>query len=148
MVATIGPQLLVGKLAQGWKVKPSNLCFLVEEAAEFIQAFDRCDATKVPRAEIVRVLGHSTDQAVCQPARTLVDTYTHTWHTWPQRTVPMTTIIGTAQGLLTKRGGRYLEAENHQPQSARMLLPQCSRIPRRAIRGVPGSADYAHGSGP
>ena len=50
-------------------------------------------------------------------------------------------IIGTVEGFLTSFGGHYLEAENHQPQSARMLLPQCSRKPRRAIRGAAGSGD-------
>ncbi|MBN1813658.1 MAG: reverse transcriptase-like protein [Anaerolineae bacterium] len=51
-------QLMVGQLTQGWQVKAANLRPLVDEAAALIQAFGRCDLVKVPRAEIVRVLGH------------------------------------------------------------------------------------------
>ena len=51
-------QLLVGQLTQGWQVKAANLRPLVDEAAALIQAFGRCDLVKVPRDEIVRVLGH------------------------------------------------------------------------------------------
>jgi ribonuclease HI len=51
-------QLMVGQLAQGWKIKASNLRPLVDEAAALIHAFGRCDLVKVPREEIVRVLGH------------------------------------------------------------------------------------------
>ena len=67
-------QLLVGQLTQGWQVKAANpstslrtgLRSLVDEAAMLIQTFGRCDPSpalgaglvKVPREEIVRVLGH------------------------------------------------------------------------------------------
>jgi ribonuclease HI len=51
-------QLLVGQLTQGWQVKAANLRSLVDEAATLIQTFGRCDLVKVPRDEIVRVLGH------------------------------------------------------------------------------------------
>ena len=51
-------QLVVGQLTQGWKVKAANLRPLVDEAAGLVQAFGRCDLVKVPRDEIVRVLGH------------------------------------------------------------------------------------------
>jgi ribonuclease HI len=51
-------QLLVGQLTQGWRVKAGNLRPLVDEADGLIQAFGRCDLVKVPRDEIVRVLGH------------------------------------------------------------------------------------------
>ena len=51
-------QLMVGQLTQGWKLKAANLRPLVHEAAALIQAFGRCDLVKVPREEIVRVLGH------------------------------------------------------------------------------------------
>ena len=51
-------QLLVGQLTQGWQVKAANLRSLVDEAAALIQTFGRCDLAKVPRDEIVRVLGH------------------------------------------------------------------------------------------
>ena len=51
-------QLMVGQLTQGWKIKAANLRLLVDEAAALIQAFGRCDLVKVPREEIVRVLGH------------------------------------------------------------------------------------------
>jgi ribonuclease HI len=51
-------QLLVGQLTQGWQVKAANLRSLVDEAAMLIQAFGRCDLVKVPRDEMVRVLGH------------------------------------------------------------------------------------------
>ena len=51
-------QLMVGQLTQGWKVKAANLRPLVDEAAGLMQTFGRCDLVKVPRDEIVRVLGH------------------------------------------------------------------------------------------
>ena len=51
-------QLMVGQLTQGWKIKAANLRPLVDEAAALIQAFGRCALVKVPREEIVRVLGH------------------------------------------------------------------------------------------
>jgi hypothetical protein len=51
-------QLMVGHLTQGWKIKAANLRPLVDEATSLIQAFGRCDLVKVPRDEIVRVLGH------------------------------------------------------------------------------------------
>lgn len=51
-------QLVVGQVTQGWQVKAVNLRTLVDEAAALIQAFGRCDLVKVPRDEIVRVLGH------------------------------------------------------------------------------------------
>lgn len=50
-------QLLVGQLTQGWQVKAANLRPLVDEAAALIRAIGRCDLVKVPRDEIVRVLG-------------------------------------------------------------------------------------------
>ena len=51
-------QLVVGQLKQGWKVKAANLRPLVDEAAGLLKLFGRCDLVKVPRDEIVRVLGH------------------------------------------------------------------------------------------
>jgi ribonuclease HI len=51
-------QLVVGQLTQGWKVKAANLRPLVDEATVLMKAFGRCDLVKVPRDEIVRVLGH------------------------------------------------------------------------------------------
>jgi len=51
-------QLMVGQLTQGWQVKAANLRPLVDEARSLVQAFGRCDLVKVPRDEIVRVLGH------------------------------------------------------------------------------------------
>ena len=51
-------QLMVGQLTHGWKVKAANLRPLVDEAAGLMQTFGRCDLVKVPRDEIVRVLGH------------------------------------------------------------------------------------------
>jgi len=51
-------QLIVGQLTQGWQVKAANLRPLVDEAGRLVQAFGRCDLVKVPRDEIVRVLGH------------------------------------------------------------------------------------------
>ena len=51
-------QLMAGQLTEGWKVKAANLRPLVDEAAALIRAFGRCDLVKVPRDEIVRVLGH------------------------------------------------------------------------------------------
>ena len=51
-------QLVVGQLKQGWKVKAANLRSLVDEAAGLLKLFGRCDLVKVPRDEIVRVLGH------------------------------------------------------------------------------------------
>jgi ribonuclease HI len=51
-------QLIVGQLTQGWQVKAANLRPLVDEAKSLMGAFGRCDSVKVPRDEIVRVLGH------------------------------------------------------------------------------------------
>ena len=51
-------QLVVGQLTQSWKVKAANLRPLASEAASLVQAFGRCELVKVPRDEIVRVLGH------------------------------------------------------------------------------------------
>jgi ribonuclease HI len=51
-------QLMVGQLTQGWQVKAANLRPLVDEARGLVQTFGRCDLVKVPRDEIVRVLGH------------------------------------------------------------------------------------------
>ncbi len=51
-------QLMVGQLTQGWQIKAVNLRPLVDEARSLVQAFGRCDLVKVPRDEIVRVLGH------------------------------------------------------------------------------------------
>jgi ribonuclease HI len=51
-------QLMAGQLTQGWKIKAASLRPLVDEAAALIQIFGRCDLVKVPREEIVRVLGH------------------------------------------------------------------------------------------
>ena len=51
-------QLLVGQLTQGWQIKATNLRPLVDEAAERMRTFGRGDLVKVPRDEIVRVLGH------------------------------------------------------------------------------------------
>jgi len=51
-------QLMVGQVTQGWQVKAANLRPLVDEAKSLVQAFGRCDLVKVPRDEIVRVLGH------------------------------------------------------------------------------------------
>ena len=51
-------QLVVGQSTQGWKVKAANLRPLVDETVSLVQAFGRYDLVKVPRDEIVRVLGH------------------------------------------------------------------------------------------
>ena len=58
LLAHTDSQLMVGQLTQGWKVKAANLRPLVDEATNLMQAFGRCDLVKVPRDEIVRVLGH------------------------------------------------------------------------------------------
>lgn len=58
LLAHTDSQLIVGQLTQGWKIKAANLRPLVDEAAALIEAFGRCDLVKVPREEIVRVLGH------------------------------------------------------------------------------------------
>jgi ribonuclease HI len=51
-------QLMVGQLTQGWQIKAANLRPLADEAGSLVRAFGRCDLVKVPRDEIVRVLGH------------------------------------------------------------------------------------------
>ncbi len=51
-------QLVVGHLRHGWQVKAANLRPLVDEVVALADAFGRCDIVKVPRTEIVRVLGH------------------------------------------------------------------------------------------
>jgi ribonuclease HI len=58
VAARTDSQLLVGQLTQGWQVKSANLRLLVDEANVLMQTFGRCDLVKVPRKEIVRVLGH------------------------------------------------------------------------------------------
>jgi ribonuclease HI len=58
LLAHTDSQLMVGQLTQGWKVEAANLSPLVDEAKSLMQAFGRCDLVKVPRDEIVRVLGH------------------------------------------------------------------------------------------
>ena len=58
LLAHTDSQLMVGQLTQGWKVKAANLRPLADEAKSLMQAFGRCDLVKVPRDEIVRVLGH------------------------------------------------------------------------------------------
>ena len=58
LLAHTDSQLMVGQLTQDWKVKAANLRPLVDEAKNLMQAFGRCDLVKVPRDEIVRVLGH------------------------------------------------------------------------------------------
>jgi probable phosphoglycerate mutase len=51
-------QLVVGQLTQGWQIKATNLRPLADEAKGLMQAFGHCDLVKVPRDEIVRILGH------------------------------------------------------------------------------------------
>jgi ribonuclease HI len=51
-------QLIVGQLTHGWQVKAAHLRPLVDEAKRLMTGFARCDLVKVPREEIVRVLGH------------------------------------------------------------------------------------------
>jgi ribonuclease HI len=51
-------QLVVGQLTRGWQVKAVNLRTLVDEAAGLLRAFGHTQLEKVPREEIVRVLGH------------------------------------------------------------------------------------------
>jgi len=51
-------QLLVGQLTQGWQVKAGNLRPLVDEAQGLLASFGLAHLQKVPRSEIVRVLGH------------------------------------------------------------------------------------------
>ena len=51
-------KLVVGQLCQGWKVKAPNLQPLVEEARKYMGFFGDVVFTSVPRAEIVKVLGH------------------------------------------------------------------------------------------
>jgi ribonuclease HI len=58
VVVQTDSQLMIGHLTQGWQVKAANLRPLVDEAKSLIQTFGRCDLVKVPREEIVRVLGH------------------------------------------------------------------------------------------
>ena len=58
VVVQTDAQLLVGQLTQGWQVKAANLRPLVDEAAGLLRAFGDTQLEKVPRTEIVRVLGH------------------------------------------------------------------------------------------
>ena len=44
--------------AAGWQVKAANLRPLIDEAGALLKTFGRADLVKVPRDEIVRVLGH------------------------------------------------------------------------------------------
>jgi len=58
LVVQTDSQLLVGQLTQGWQVKAANLRPLVDEAAALLKGFAVAQLEKVPRDEIVRVLGH------------------------------------------------------------------------------------------
>ena len=58
LLAYTDSQLLVGHLTQGWQIKAANLRPLKDEASELMRTFGCCDLVKVPRDEIVRVLGH------------------------------------------------------------------------------------------
>jgi ribonuclease HI len=66
LVVQTDAQLVVGQLTQGWQVKAANpstslrtgLRPLVDEAAGLLRVFGHTQLEKVPRAEIVRVLGH------------------------------------------------------------------------------------------
>ena len=51
-------QLIVGQVTQGWQIKAANLRPLIDEARSLLKAFGGADLVKVPRDEIVRVLGH------------------------------------------------------------------------------------------
>ena len=51
-------QLMVGQITQGWQVKAANLRPLIDVAGALLKAFGKADLVKVPRDEIVRVLGH------------------------------------------------------------------------------------------
>jgi len=51
-------QLVVGWLAAGWKVKQPHLVPLVEQARELAAKIGNLTFSRVPRAEIVRILGH------------------------------------------------------------------------------------------
>ena len=58
LLAYTDSQLMVGQITQGWQVKAANLRPLIDEAKSRLKAFGRADLVKVPRDEIVRVLGH------------------------------------------------------------------------------------------
>lgn len=58
VVVQTDSQLMVGQLTQGWQVKAANLRPLVDEAAALLKGFAVAQLEKVPRDEIVRVLGH------------------------------------------------------------------------------------------
>jgi ribonuclease HI len=58
LLAYTDSQLMVGQITQGWQVKAANLRPLINEAKAPLKAFGRADLVKVPRDEIVRVLGH------------------------------------------------------------------------------------------
>lgn len=58
LLAYTDSQLIVGQVTQGWQVKAANLRPLIDEARSLLKAFGRADLVKVPREEIVRVLGH------------------------------------------------------------------------------------------
>lgn len=51
-------QLVVGWLAANWKVKQPHLIPLVEQARKLAARIGNLTFTRVPRAEIVRILGH------------------------------------------------------------------------------------------
>lgn len=58
VLAYTDSQLVVGQLVQGWACKAANLRPLLYEADVYKAMFGHCDVVKVPREEIVRVLGH------------------------------------------------------------------------------------------
>ena len=58
MVGRITHLCLRHRCRQGWQVKAANLRPLIDEAKSLLKAFGKPDLVKVPRDEIVRVLGH------------------------------------------------------------------------------------------
>ena len=64
LVYTDSP-LIVGQVTQGWQVKAANVPPLIDEARSLLKAFGRHDLVKVPRDEIVRVLGQQYTRMRC-----------------------------------------------------------------------------------
>jgi len=58
VIAQTDSQLVVEQVNCRWACKSDNLRGLLYEAHVYQAKFGRCDVVKVPRAEIVRVLGH------------------------------------------------------------------------------------------
>ncbi len=58
LIVQTDSQLVANQVTGAWKVKAANLAALCERARKLLDGFGQATVQRVPRAEIVRVLGH------------------------------------------------------------------------------------------